>query len=531
MPGKNINPVHGEKGMVSTAHPLATEAGLDILKAGGNAFDAAVAVAAALNVVEPQNSGVGGYGTILVYDAASGRTRFLDSSGRIPAKVDSDVFRPPTADFKENRRGPKAVSTPGNVNAWWAMSSEYGKLKWHELFKGAIEIAEQGFAVDVRLSHLIEDTFPEFNMYAKSVYGKGGRPAGEGDILIQKDLARSFRLIAEKGAGAVYGGELGKAIDKAMRESGGFLTIDDLISNRPEWWEPISINYRGCTVTTASPPSTAFPSLIRLGLMSRFNNTALGHNTAAYLHRFAEVTKHAFWCRLAYAGDPDFSHPPLGKLLSEKYWDEVVRQMDMKKAKPFKPPDIVFREGKNTTHFVVADQRGNIVCATQTLGGSFGCRLMVEATGIWLNNSLSFCTFEPKGNPMDAHPGHRKLSGDCPTIVFKAGKPWVALGTPGGHTIGQTVPQMVMNLIDFGVNIQQAIDAPRISFSEPDNILVEKGISASVRQELEKMGHIIREVNAIGNAHGLMIEYDARGKPAKFAGASDRRGTGSAKGY
>jgi gamma-glutamyltranspeptidase/glutathione hydrolase len=132
---------------------------------------------------------------------------------------------------------------------------------------------------------------------------------------------------------------------------------------------------------------------------------------------------------------------------------------------------------------------------------------------------------------MDAHPGHRKLSGDCPTIVFKDGKPWVALGTPGGHTIGQTVPQMVMNLVDFGMNIQQAIDAPRISFSEPDKILVENEISASVREELEKMGHIIREVNAIGNAHGLMIEYDARGKPAKFAGASDRRGTGSAKGY
>ncbi len=531
MPAESGNPAYGKNGLVSTAHPLATEAGLDILKAGGNAFDAAVAIAAALNVVEPQNSGIGGYGTILVFHSESGRTRFLDSSGRIPAKVDSDVFRPPTPDFKENRRGPKAVSTPGNVNAWWAMSSEYGRLKWPELFKGAIKIAEQGFAVNERLSRLIENAFSEFNTYAQSVYGKGGRPLGRGQLLIQKDLARSFRLIAEQGAGTVYGGELGKAIDKAVRESGGFLSIDDLMRCRPEWWEPISINYRGYTVATASPPSTAFPSLIRLGLMSRFNNTALGHNTAAYLHRFAEITKHAFWCRLAYAGDPDFNPPPLGKLLSEKYWDEVVGQMDMKKAKPFKPPNIVVREGRNTTHFVVADRWGNIVSATQTLGGSFGCRLMVEGTGIWLNNSLSFCTFEPKGNPMDAHAGHRKLSGDCPTIVFKAGKPWVAIGTPGGHTIGQTVPQMVMNLVDFGMNIQQAIDAPRVSFSEPDNMLVENGISALVRDELEKMGHIIREVSAIGNAHGLMIEYDARGKPAKFAGGSDRRGTGLAKGY
>ena len=530
-PGESLNPAVGTNGMVSTAHPLATKAGLDILKAGGNAFDAAVAIAATLNVVEPMNSGIGGYGTILVYDAKTGKARFLDSSGKIPINVDSDAFLTPTPNYKENRRGPKAVSTPGNVNAWWAMSSEYGKLKWSKLLKSAIKAAEQGFEINERFAGTIKHAFSEFNKYGQEVYGKEGKPLGKGDILVQKDLARSFQLIAEQGPKAVYDGKLGKIIDKAMRESGGFLTLDDLVADRAEWWEPISISYRGYTVATASPPSTAFPSLIRLGLMSRFDNARIGHNTTDYLHCFAEATKHAFWCRLAHAGDPEINPPPLEKLLSEEYWKEVVGKIDPKKAKPFSSPKVVVKPGRNTTHFVVADKWGNIVSATQTLGNSFGCRIMVEGTGIWLNNSLAYCTFEPKGNPMDAHAGRRKLSGDCPTIVFKDGKPWIALGTPGGHTIGQTVPQMVMNMVDFKMDIHQAIAAPRISFAEPDLILVENRIAASIQNALKEKGHNIREVKGLGNAHGLTIEYDTEGKPVRFLGAADIRGIGLAKGY
>jgi len=528
---KRQSPAVGTSGIVSSAHPVATQVGLDILKSGGNAFDAAVAIAASLNVIEPMNSGIGGYGTILIYDAIKRKARFLDSSGKIPANVNSDVFRPPTPNYKDNRRGPKAVSTPGNVNAWWAMSSEYGKLKWDKLFEGAIKTAEQGFEINERFARVINQTFPEFNEYGQAVYGKEGIPLGKGDVLFQKDLAQSFRLIAKEGPGAVYGGKIGKVIDRVMREKGGFLTIYDLIADRAEWWKPISINYRGYTVATASPPSTAFPSLIRLGLMSCFNNVNLGHNTAGYLHRFAEVTKHAFWCRLAYAGDPGINPPPLDKLLSERYWKEVVKNIDMKKAMPFSQPKTVVKRGDNTTHFVVADKWGNIVCATQTLGNSFGSRIMVEGTGIWLNNSLAYYTFEPKGNPMDAHAGHRKLSGDCPTIIFKDGKPWIAIGTPGGHTIGQTVPQMVMNMIDFKMDIQQAIAAPRISFREPDIILVEGGINVSVQNALEDLGHKIRLVEALGNAHGLMIKYDSMGKLVRFIGGADPRGTGLAKGY
>jgi gamma-glutamyltranspeptidase/glutathione hydrolase len=528
-----LKPAAGTSGMVSSGHPIATEAGLEILKNGGNAFDAAVAVAAVLNVVEPMMSGMGGYGTILIYDAKKGEVRFLNSSGRIPAGVDSDAFRAPTPGYRENRTGPKAVSTPGNVRAWEAMSKSYGLLNWRELFGPAIKAASEGFILDDRTSRMIRSAYQDFPPNGKLIYGSGGQAFAAGDRLVQKDLANSLRLIAEKGAGVLYGGELGKAIDDEMRKAGGFLVMADLVNDKAEWWPPIHINYRGFEVYTASPPATAFPSLIRLGMMSVFDVKALGHNSLEMLHRFCEVTKHAFWCRLRYAGDPGVNPPPLDKLLSAEYWKEAVGRIDMKKAKPFEYPKGGEKELSHTTHFVVADAQGNIVSATQTLGNAFGSRIMPPGTGIWLNNSLSFCTFEPKGNPMDAHAGRRKLSGDCPTIIFREGKPWAALGTPGGHTIGQTVPQMVMCLIDFRMNIQEVLAAPKVSFIEPDRIAVEEKVGKEVIAGLEARGHIVNVIRGGGltNAHGLTIEYGKDGKPMRFWGASDPRGQGLAKGY
>jgi gamma-glutamyltranspeptidase/glutathione hydrolase len=529
--GTVSSPAIASNGMVSSAHPLASAAGVEILQAGGNAFDAAVTIASVLNVVEPMMSGMGGYGTILVFDAKNKKIRFLDSSGKIPQAVDSDVFRAPTPNYQENRRGPKAVSTPGNVNAWQAMSLEYGKLEWKKLFAPAIKLSNEGFSISEGLARTIGRAFDSFPEHAKSFYGKNSEPLRPRDLLIQKDLAISLETVAKEGAKAFYGGKIGKAIDAEMEKSGGFLSIEDLIADKAEWWEPIHIPYRDYEVYTASPPSTAFPSLIRLGLMSQFNGPELGHNTTAYLHRFGEVTKHAFWCRLAYAGDPEINPPPLDKLLSKSYWQEIVSQIDLEKAKPFVPPDVTIPRDSHTTHFVVADEWGNIVCATQTLGNAFGSRIMPEGTGIWLNNSLAYCTFEPKGNPMDAHAGHRKLSGDCPTIIVKDGVPVVAIGTPGGHTIGQTVPQMVMNIIDFGMNIQEAIAAPRVSFVEPNFYLVERRIAEAIHKKLTAMGHNVREAQGLGNAHGLKIVYDSNGKPVRFEGGADPRGRGKAIGY
>jgi len=524
------HPAVGTSGMVSSAHPLATQAGLDILAAGGNAFDAAVAIAATLNVVEPMMSGIGGYGAMIVYDAKKGETRFLDSSGRVPAALNSDVFRAPTPNYLENRRGAKVVSTAGNVNAWEALSKSYGKLKWQRLFEAAIKVGGEGFIISERTATYIKSEFPSFPECAKSIYGHNGEPLQAGERLVQKDLARSLRMIAEQGAKVVHGGELGNAIDSAIRESGGFLTVDDLRKNRAEWWKPIGIDYRGYKVVTASAPTNAWNALLRLGIMSRFDLRALGHNSVAYLHTYAEVTKLAYGARLKYAGDPEVSPPPLERLFSEKYWADEAAKINPWRATPFEPSKDLSSREQHTTHFVVADRWGNVVCATQTLGNLFGSKVMAKGTGIWLNDALSYSTFEPKGNPMDVFPGRRKLAGYCPIIIMRDGRPWVALGTPGGHTIVQTAPQMVINILDFGMDIQQAIAAPRLSFVEPDLIAVDETVPESVRNELITMGHKV-DTRRLGNAHGLTIEYDSQGTPIRFTGGSDPRGEGVAIGY
>jgi gamma-glutamyltranspeptidase/glutathione hydrolase len=521
--------------MVCSAHPLATQAGLEILEAGGNAFDAAVAVAAALNVVEPMMSGMGGYGVTLLYDAQKGTIRCLDSSGRFPAATDADVFRAPTPGYLENRKGAKAVSTPGNARHWETLSKEYGKLPWARLLAPAIKLADGGFSISSNTAGHIQSEFPAFPEHARRIYGKDGKPLQAGDRLVQKDLARSLRLLATHGARVIHGGELGEAIDKTMREAGGFLRLDDLKANRAEWWDPVRIDYRGYQVVAVPLPNNAWNGLYRLGIMSCFDVGKMGHNSPAYLHTFAEATKLAYAARLQYAGDRDHNPPPLDRLLSQKHWAleaaKITPQKTLPLQMPFTPVPSPKDGGKeeHTTHFVIADAQGNVVTSTQTLGTLFGSKVLVPGTGIWLNNSMQFCTFEPKGNPMDALPGRRKLAGFCPVLVVHGGKPWIAIGSPGGHTIVQTVPQMVMNMIDFHMDVQQAIAAPRLSFVEPDVIAVDPGVPESVRKELSRLGHNV-QVKRLGNAHGLTIEYDNRGRPQRFTGGADPRGEGQAMG-
>ncbi len=531
-------PATGTQGMISSAHPLATQAGLEILEAGGNAFDAAVAVAATLNVVEPMMSGVGGFGVTLIYDAHKDTIRCLDASGRFPAAVDADVFRSPTPNYLQNRKGAKSVSTPGNANAWETLAREYGKLPWQQLLAPAIRLADEGFIISGHTAKHIQSEFAAFPEHAKGFFGNNGKPLQAGDRLVQHDLARSLRLLADQGAKALHGGELGEAIDKTMRQAGGFLTLDDLTRNRAEWWDPVGIGYRGYKVVTSPLPNNAWNGLLRLGIMSRFDLEKMGHNSPAYLHTFAEATKLAYAARLQYAGDRDHSPPPLDRLLSENHWGLLAAKIEPRKALPLQLPSLIpghspkgrgEQEEQYTTHFVVADSQGNVVTSTQTLGQLFGSKVMAPGTGIWLNNSMAYCTFEPKGNPLDALPGRRKLAGFCPMLVLQGGKPWIAVGSPGGHTIVQTVPQIVMNMIDFRTDVQQAIAAPRLSFVEPDITAVDADVPEHVRKELTAIGHNVR-VQRLGNAHGLTIQYDAKGRPQRFAGGADPRGEGAAMG-
>ncbi len=512
-------------GAVAAAHPLATQAGLEVLAKGGNAYDAAIAVASTLNVVEPMMSGIGGYGTILVFDANEQRVRFLNPSGRFPVKTNTDLMRAPTPDYKKNRVGPKSISTPGNLNAWKAMHEAYGNMKWDQLFESAIKHAENGFPISSALERWIEVAYEDFSPYARSFYGPEGRPLKQGDKLIQSDLAKTFKKIRTDGVDSFYNGEIANAIDKQMKKVDSFLSLEDLQKNEAEWWEPLKFNYKGFDVYTASLPANSFPAFVNLGIMKQFEDEYLKHNSSEYLHLFAEMTKESYKARLAYSFDPDVREAPIDSILSQPVLQSWAAAIDRKYPSEFVPP--FSPESKNTTHFVVIDQWGNIVSATQTLGNLFGSRIMVEGTGIFLNNSMAYSTFEPKGNPMDAFAGRHKLSGDCPVIIIKDGKPWAALGSPGGHTITQNVPQIIFNLIDFEMPMQQAIDAPKISFVEPNFIYVDESLDSQIAAELFEIGHEIKK-GRIGNAQGIRLIYDENGDVESFDVGSDRRGEGRA---
>jgi gamma-glutamyltranspeptidase/glutathione hydrolase len=492
-------------GAIASAHPLATRAGHLVLEQGGNAFDAAVAVASALNVVEPMMSGPGGYGTILVYDAAGKRIRYLDTSGRFPLKSDSDLMRAPTPDYLKNRTGPKAISTPGNLNGWKELHGTYGSLPWSGLFDSAIAYAEQGYRVTPHCAKWIEAAFADFSDYSRSFYGKGGKPLQEGDLLVQADLAGTYRLIAREGPGPFYQGVIAERIHRRMEEIGSFLAIEDLRSNRAEWWDPVQIHYRGFDIFTAGMPSNAFPTLVVLGVMRQFDPAALGHGSKAYLHILAEAVKESCKARLTHPGEVEAKDFILENILAEKHFRSVAASLDLARASQFTLP--FAPEHENTTHFVIVDQAGNIVSATQTLGNMFGSRIMVEGTGIWLNNSMAYSSFEPKGNPMDVAAGRYKVSGDSPVIILEGGVPWAALGTPGGHTITQNVPQIILNLIDFRMGMQEAIDAPKIAFLEDERVLrMEAGFPPPVVEALRGMGHAIVD-GAIGNAMGVRMVH------------------------
>lgn len=499
-------PVHGQ---IASAHPLATLAGHKVLERGGNAFDAAVAVASALNVVEPMMSGIGGYGTILVYDAIGRRIRYLNTSGRFPLKCDSALMRRPTPGYLENRKGPKAISTPGNLNGWKELHRTYGSLPWPVLFESAIAYADRGTPVTPHCAKWIGHFFDDFSGYSRSFYGAAGQPLKEGDLLVQKDLAGTFGMIADKGPEPFYHGEIARRIARKMEAIGSFLALEDLQRNVAEWWEPVSLRYRGYDVFTAGMPSNAYPSLLTLGILQQFDLAGLVHNSTDYLHLLAEAEKESCKARLTHPGELEAKAFILDRILSEDHFRALAASLDPARASDFILPFEPAHE--NTTHFVIVDEWGNIVSATQTIGDMFGSRIMVEDTGIWLNNSMAYSSFEPKGNPMDVVPGRYKVSGDSPVIIMKDGVPWAALGTPGGHTITQNVPQIILNLIDFGMDMQQAIDAPKIAFIEDARTLrVEHGIPQAVRDSLGAMGHAVVD-GVIGNAMGVRLFHEAGG--------------------
>ncbi|MCE2992973.1 MAG: gamma-glutamyltransferase [Alphaproteobacteria bacterium] len=520
-------------GAVSTGHPLATKAGIEILENGGNAFDAAVAITSMLNVVEPAMTGLGGYGSSLIYDAKNGEIRYLNGSGRFPKNTNSDLMREPTPDYKNNRKGAKSISTPGNLNSWKAMHLKYGVLPWNKLFDSTIKNAKYGFPVSPYIAVLIADSFNEFSEYSKSFYGVDGRPLKEGELLVQKDLAKTYELIAKEGTDPFYKGEIAKKMHKQVQGLGGFLSLEDLNSDTAEWWEPIKVNYHGYDIYTMGTPGNGFSALFALGVLERFNLKNMKHNSPEYLHVLIEALKKSIEVRLSHSGSVEERENIVNNILTKENFAKVAKNINLDKASKFEVN--AAKEGLNTTHFVVVDKFGNIVSSTQTLGLGFGSKIMIEGTGIWMNNSMAFSTFEPKGNPMDVFPGKYKISSNSPTIIMKDGKPWAALGTPGGHTIPQNVAQIVANLIAFDMDMQKAIDAPKTAFFEEEDVVVtEPGIKDYIILNLKKKGHNIANKNVasyiglsgrIGNAMGVKILYDKKGN-MYFDTGIDRRKDG-----
>lgn len=520
------------EGAVATGHPLATQAGLEVLKKGGNAFDAAVAISSTLNVVEPAMTGLGGYGSTLIYDAQKKEIRYLNASGKYPLKTNSDLMRAPTPDYLKNRKGPKSISTPGNLNAWKEMHVHYGKLPWGSLFDPAIRHAKNGFPVSPYIARLIAASFEEFSDYAKGFYGKEGRPVQEGELLVQKDLAKTYELIASQGVDPFYRGEIARLIAQQLQKEGSFLSLADLHADVAQWWEPIKINYKGYDVYTMGTPGNGFSALFTLGVMGQLPLTKFNHNSLDYLHTLAEVLKESTKVRLTNSGSPEEKDNIVHHILTTPHFLSIAHSIDMTKAAPFEMH--AQREGLNTTHFVVVDKWGNIVSSTQTLGLGFGSKVMIEGTGIWMNNSMAFSSFEPKGNPMDVLPGKYKLSSNSPIIIMKNNLPWAALGTPGGHTIPQNVAQIIINLIDFNMTMQEAIDAPKLAFFEEENVIcTESGISKFILASLEQKGHKIDNDNIasyiglsgkIGNAMGVKIINEDEG--FSFEIGIDRRKDG-----
>ena len=532
--------VMGVNGMVSSAHPLASGAGLRILADGGNAFDAAVAVASTLNMVEPYMSGVGGIGLALVYVASEDRVRALNFSGRAPKAADPARF---TQETKEV--GILSPLVPGNVAGWLTLHETYGSMDRPRLFQSAIGYAEDGFPITHLNSSMIAQSAARLSMFpsASIILGNNGSAPAPGARLAMPQLANSLKDIAKNGMDTFYKGELAEKIVKGNQEMGGLFTAEDLAEYEAQWQDPIKISYRGHEIFTTPPNSSGFQILQTLKTLEGFSSDDLIFQHPDTLHRFMEAVKLSVTDRIRYAGDPDLVDIPLDGLLSDEYAAKQRQRVDSDKASavpgehysrkvpkgslvPGSPEEF---DGGMTTHFAVADRDGNVVSITQTLGGGFGSAVAVGDTGIFLNN-MGFWFDLEEGSVNLIGPGKRVDFVVAPTHTFRDGKFLLSMGTPGSWGILQTTPQMLVNVLDFGMNVQQAIDAPRFRYYTGTRVEMEERFPAHVRKALQDKGHDVNIIEpwsmSVGGAHAIKVDVDA----GVFQGGADPRRDGYALG-
>ncbi len=544
--------VAGRNGMVCSGHPLASEAGIAILRRGGNAADAALAVAAALNVVEPNMSGIGGDGFIMVRTASSGKIQVMNATGPAPERATRDAYLADGIPMK----GIRSVSVPGLVSGWLQVHERFGRLSLREVLTPAIDLAAHGFPISRKLAVAIADeaafrSFPS----SRAIFTREGKPLDAGELLLQKDLADSLSLIAEEGEEAFYRGRIADAIHRCAEQYDGLITRDDLARYRARWQEPISVDYRGYTVFEAPPNSSGHVLLQMLNLVEPFDLAGLGPNTTASVHLMVEAKKLAFADREAYLADPDFVDVPIDGLLSKEYARERLGAIDLGRAArevaPGNPwsyaglrsPRRSLRmdpDRAETTCFAVVDREGNAVCQLQSLQSGFGSGLVVPGTGILLNNRMTYWHLDPDHVDCLA-PGKRVRHTMNPVMVTRGDQLVLVLGTPGADTQVQSNLQVLTHVLDSGYNVVEAVEAARwrhlqngtestVPHACDDELLLEDRFPTDVQTGLKDLGHPVRAIGpwaATGSM--MMIQVD----PATGAlfGAADPRRDGYALGW
>jgi gamma-glutamyltranspeptidase/glutathione hydrolase len=520
------SPVLATRGMVATSQPLAAAAGLRVLQEGGNAIDAAIATAAVLNVVEPMMAGIGGDLFALVYDVDSQKLYGLNATGRAGALASAQKLRErgleriPYDDIL-------AVTVPGALDGWELLQSRFGSRPLAELLDPAIFYAESGFPVSEIIATDWELSVPKLarNPDSASTYLVDGRAPRHGEIFKSPDLGRTFRLIAEKGPDVFYRGELARRIVDFVQAEGGLLTAEDLANHHGDWVEPISTTYRGATVYQIPPNSQGFVALEMLNILEGFDLAKLGHNSAEYFHRMIEAKKLAFADRDRYLADPEKARVPLEKLISKEYAAERRRLVDSERAAIEVAPGLI--DSTETVYLTVVDEKRNVVSFIYSVFDDFGSGRVVPGTGIALQNRGAGFSLEP-GHPNEMAPGKRALHTNMPGMVFKNGKPWISYGVMGGDMQPQGHTQVLSSIIDFGMNVQQAGEAPRFRHFSEGAVAFESGVDIDVLQALIQKGHRpMTRMAVYGGYQAIEIDWEN----GVLIGGSDPRKDGCALGY
>ena len=538
-------PVWAKHGMVASQEALASRTGIEILKQGGNAVDAAVAVAFSLAVTLPRAGNIGGGGFMLVHLAKENKTIAIDYREMAPSKAKKDIFLDENGDAvtKLSREHGLAVGVPGTVMGMSLALEKYGTMTMAQVTAPAIKMAQEGISVtpDLAVSLAgLKRRMSQWPSTAAIFYKADGSDYQVDDILKQPELAHSLQLIAEKGTKGFYEGETAEKLVKAVQEAGGIMTLADLQNYKAVEREPVRGQYRGYEVVSMPPPSSGGVHIIEmLNVLQQFPIDQFGHNTAQTIHVMAETMKHAYADRSEYLGDPDFYKVPVKQLTNKDYAQKIASQIALNKTTPsteIKPGNLAPYESDQTTHFSVVDKWGNAVSNTYTLNFSYGSGLVAKGTGILLNNEMDDFSAKPGtpngyglvGGDANAVEGNKRpLSSMSPTIVMKDGKPFLVTGSPGGSRIITTTLQIIMNVIDHGLNIAEASNAARVHHQWlPDELRVESSLNRDTISLLEAKGHKVKVQSAMGSTQSIMVTDQG------IFGASDPRHSGSeAVGY